>query len=86
MPDLRSKMTDFRSERFKKLVLGLRGLILDLIQGSRPNYRLGRPDLGLIDQVESPEGLILGLKGQILGLKGQVWGLKRPDLELRGLN
>jgi len=37
MPDL----------RFEKLVLGLRGLILGLIQDCRPDYGLGRPDLGL---------------------------------------
>ena len=40
-------MPDLRSERFEKLVLGPRGLILGLIQGLRRDYGLGRPDLGL---------------------------------------
>ena len=44
MPDLRSKM-------FEKLVFGLKGLILGLVQGSRRDYGLGRPDLGPIDLV-----------------------------------
>ena len=47
MPDLRSKMPDLRSWRFKQLDLGLRGLILGLIQGSGRDYGLGSPDLGL---------------------------------------
>ena len=51
MPDLRSKMPDLRSEGFEKLVLGLRGLILGLIQGRRPVCRLGRADAGLIGLV-----------------------------------
>ena len=51
MPDLRSKMPDLRSERFQKLVLELRGLILGLIQGQRPVCRLGRADVGLIGLV-----------------------------------
>ena len=51
MPDLRSKMPDLRSERFQKLVLELRGLILGLIQGRRPVCRLGRADVGLIGLV-----------------------------------
>ena len=46
-----SKMPDLRSERFEKLVLGLRGLILGLIQGSRHDHGLGGPDLGLIGLV-----------------------------------
>ena len=59
-------MPDLRSERFQKLVLELRGLILGLIQGRRPVYKLGRADVGLI-------GLVRGLKDLILGLKGQIW-------------
>ena len=51
MPDLRSKMLDLRSERFQKLVLELRGLILGLIQGWRPVCGLGRADVGLIGLV-----------------------------------
>ena len=51
MPDLRSKMLDLRSKRFEKLVVGLRGQILGLILGWRPDYGLGRPDLGLIGLV-----------------------------------
>ena len=47
MPDLRSKMSDLRSEGFEKLVLGLRSLILSLIQGWRPVCGLGRADVGL---------------------------------------
>ena len=74
MPDLRSKMLELRSERFEKLVLGLRGLILDLIQSWRPDYGLGRPDLGLL-------GLVSGLEGLILGL-----GSGMARLDLRGLS
>ena len=44
-------MPDLRSKRFKKLVLGLRGQILGLIPGWRPDYGMGRPDPGLIDLV-----------------------------------
>ena len=51
MPDLRSKMSDLRSKGFEKLVLGLRGLILSLIQGWRPVCGLGRADVGLIGLV-----------------------------------
>ena len=59
-------MSDLRSEGFEKLVLGLRGLILSLIQGWRPVCGLGRADVGLI-------GLVEVLKDLILGLKGQIW-------------
>ena len=45
------KMPDLRFERFQKLVLELRGLILGLIQGRRPVCRLGRADVGLIGLV-----------------------------------
>ena len=44
-------MPDLRSEGFEKLVLGLRDLILGLIQGWRPVYGLGRADVGLISLV-----------------------------------
>ena len=38
-------MPDLRSERFDKLVLGVKCLILGLIQGLRHDNGLGRPDL-----------------------------------------
>ena len=44
-------MPDLRSKRFEKLVLGLRGLILGLIQDQRPVCGLGRADVGLIGLV-----------------------------------
>ena len=44
-------MPDLRSERFEKPVLGLRGLILGLFQGWRPDYGLVKPDLDRIGLV-----------------------------------
>ena len=44
-------MSDLRSEKFEKLVLGLRGLILGLIQGPRPVCGMGRADVGLVGLV-----------------------------------
>ena len=44
-------MLDLKSKRFERLVVGLKGQILGLILGWRPDYGLGRPDLGLIGLV-----------------------------------
>ena len=51
-------MSDLRSERFEKLVWGLRGLILGLIKAQ-----------GVIMGLE---GLIWGCQGLILDLKGLI--------------
>ena len=51
MADLRSKMPNLRSRGFEKLVWVLRGQILGLILGWRPDFGLARPDLGLIGLV-----------------------------------
>ena len=60
-------MRDLRSKRFEKLVLGLIGLILGLIQGSRPGYGLGRlslrsrgPDFGF-EQVAQRQYMVSDL-------------------------
>ena len=58
-------MPDLRSERFEKLVCGLRGLILGLIKGSRRDYGLGRPDLDLI--------------GLVMRSRRPDFGFERPD-------
>ena len=65
-------MPDLRSERFEKLVLGLRGLILVLIQGRRPVCGLGRADVGQ--------------KGPSFRSRRSDFEFERPDLDLRELN
>ena len=65
MPDLRSKMSDFRPERFEKLVLGLRDLIRGLIKAR-----------GVIMGLE---GLIWVYQGLILDLKGLIGVSKGPS-------
>ena len=73
-------MPDLRSERLKYLVLGLWGLILDLIQSLRPDFGFVGPDLGSEKARFGSERIELGTERPDLRSGWPAQGSKRPDL------